>query len=85
MVKNLVLMIGLLLTGILNPPQSVAADRVRFAYPAKSLNYLPITMGRDKGIFQAEGIDLQMVLVASTIQVPRLRRAISISPAPSRR
>ncbi len=49
-----------------------AADRVRFAYPAKSLNYLPITLGRDKGIFQAEGIDLQMVLVASTIQVAAL-------------
>jgi ABC-type nitrate/sulfonate/bicarbonate transport system substrate-binding protein len=53
-------------------PQSLAADRVRFAYPAKSLNYLPITMGRDKGMFQAEGIDLQMVLVASTIQVAAL-------------
>src|SRR5262245_63128619 len=50
----------------------VAADRIRFAYPAKSLNYLPITMGRDKGIFQSEGIDLQMVLVASTIQVTAL-------------
>jgi ABC-type nitrate/sulfonate/bicarbonate transport system substrate-binding protein len=49
-----------------------AADRVRFAYPAKSLNYLPVTLGREKGIFQAEGIDLQMVLVASTIQVTAL-------------
>lgn len=49
-----------------------AADRVRFAYPAKSLNYLPITLGREKGIFHAEGIDLQMVLVASTIQVTAL-------------
>ena len=29
-------------------------------------------MGRDKGIFQGEGIDLQMVLVASTIQVTAL-------------
>ncbi len=29
-------------------------------------------MGRDKGMFQAEGIDLQMVLVASTIQVTAL-------------
>jgi len=48
------------------------ADRVRFAYPAKSLNYLPITMGRDKGIFQAESIDLQMILVASTVQVAAL-------------
>jgi ABC-type nitrate/sulfonate/bicarbonate transport system substrate-binding protein len=51
---------------------AAAADRVRFAYPAKSLNYLPVTLGRDKGIFQAEGIDLQMVLVASTIQVTAL-------------
>jgi len=51
---------------------SVAADRVRFAYPAKSLNYLPVTIGRDKGIFQAEGVELQMILVASTIQVTAL-------------
>ena len=51
---------------------ALAADRVRFAYPAKSLNYLPITMGRDKGIFHAEGIELQMILVASTIQVAAL-------------
>jgi ABC-type nitrate/sulfonate/bicarbonate transport system substrate-binding protein len=50
----------------------LAADRVRFAYPAKSLNYLPITMGRDKGIFHTENIDLQMILVASTIQVAAL-------------
>lgn len=50
----------------------LAADRVRFAYPAKSLNYLPITIGRDKGMFQAEGIELQMILVASTIQVAAL-------------
>jgi ABC-type nitrate/sulfonate/bicarbonate transport system substrate-binding protein len=49
-----------------------AADRVRFAYPAKSLNYLPTTLGRDKGIFAGEGIDLQMILVASTIQVTAL-------------
>jgi NitT/TauT family transport system substrate-binding protein len=54
------------------PDLGFAADRVRFAYPAKSLNYLPITLGRDKGIFQAEGVDLQMVLVASTIQVAAL-------------
>lgn len=51
---------------------SFAADRIRFAYPAKSLNYLPITLGRDRGIFQAENIDLQMILVASTIQVAAL-------------
>src|SRR5215211_6132682 len=52
--------------------QTLAADRVRFAYPAKSLNYLPITLGREKGIFQGENIDLQMVLVTSTIQVSAL-------------
>jgi len=51
---------------------ATGAERVRFAYPAKSLNYLPVTLGRDKGIFQGEGIDLQMVLVASTIQVTAL-------------
>jgi NitT/TauT family transport system substrate-binding protein len=51
---------------------SIAAERVRFAYPAKSLNYLPTTLGRDKGMFASEGIDLQMILVASTIQVTAL-------------
>ncbi len=72
MVKSLVIIIGLLVACPFNPAPNLAADRARFAYPAKSLNYLPITMGRDKGIFQAEGIDLQMILVASTIQVAAL-------------
>lgn len=62
----------LLIIGFWSSWEAFAADRVRFAYPAKSLNYLPITMGRDKGIFQAEAIDLQMILVASTIQVAAL-------------
>ncbi len=54
------------------PALSVAAERARFAYPAKSLNYLPLSLGRDKGIYQAEGIDLQLILVASRIQVTAL-------------
>ncbi|HEX5019194.1 MAG TPA: ABC transporter substrate-binding protein [Candidatus Binatia bacterium] len=72
MAKVLVLVFSLLLARIVDPPQGFAADRGRFAYPAKSLNYLPITLGRDKGIFQSEGIELQLVLVASTIQVTAL-------------
>jgi NitT/TauT family transport system substrate-binding protein len=70
MTRFFVLALSLILFPLGEP--SVAADRVRFAYPAKSLNYLPITLGRDKGIFQAEGVDLQMVLVGSTIQVTAL-------------
>lgn len=62
------LIIGILLTASVG----LAAERVRFAYPAKSMNYLPTTLGRDKGIFNAESIDLQMILVASTIQVTAL-------------
>jgi NitT/TauT family transport system substrate-binding protein len=62
----------LFLLGLLIAGTAHAADRVRFAYPAKSLNYLPMTLGRDKGIFAGEGIDLQMILVASTIQVTAL-------------
>ena len=49
-----------------------AADRIRFAYPAKSLNYLPVMLARDKGTYQTEGIDLQMVLVTSPVQVTGL-------------
>ncbi len=58
MVKLYTIILSLLVVCFSNLPQSFGADRVRFAYPAKSLNYLPITMGRDKGMFQAEGIDL---------------------------
>jgi len=70
--KSLVLTIALLLVSHIGQWQVLAADRIRFAYPAKSLNYLPVTLGRDKGIFQGEGIDLQMILVSSTIQVAAL-------------
>jgi len=72
MMKTLLLTIALFLVSQIGQWQSIAADRIRFAYPAKSLNYLPVTLGRDKGIFQSEAIDLQMVLVASTIQVAAL-------------
>ena len=53
-----------------------AADKIRFAYPAKSLNYLPVMLGRDKGMYQTEDIDLQMVLVTSPVQVALSRREI---------
>ena len=69
---NLITILALLFAFSFSSSYGFAADRVRFAYPAKSLNYLPITIGRDKGIFQAEGIDLQVILVASTIQVAAL-------------
>ncbi len=69
--RNCVIIVSLLVS-LFAPFRSLGADRVRFAYPAKSLNYLPITLGRDKGIFQAENVDLQMILVASTIQVAAL-------------
>src|ERR1043166_6123144 len=49
-----------------------AAEKIRYAYPAKSLNYLPLFLGKDKGIFAAEGIDLELVLVTSPIQVTAL-------------
>ena len=40
---------------ILSVDLVLGADRIRFAYPAKSLNYLPVMLGRDKGIYQTEG------------------------------
>jgi ABC-type nitrate/sulfonate/bicarbonate transport system substrate-binding protein len=67
-ISSLVILTGMLFSAY----TSHAADRVRFAFPAKSLNYLPMTLGRDKGMFHAEGIELQMILVSSTIQVTAL-------------
>ena len=49
-----------------------AAEKVRYAYPAKSLNYLPLFLGKDKGIYATEEIDLELVLVTSRIQVTAL-------------
>jgi ABC-type nitrate/sulfonate/bicarbonate transport system substrate-binding protein len=49
-----------------------AAEKVRYAYPAKSLNYLPLFLGKEKGIYAAEGIDLELVLITSRIQVTAL-------------
>jgi NitT/TauT family transport system substrate-binding protein len=50
----------------------VAAETVRFAYPAKSLNYLPLFLGKHKGIPQAEGVDLDLIQVASMISAKAL-------------
>jgi NitT/TauT family transport system substrate-binding protein len=72
MMKTIATSIALLLVTSSVQKIASAADRIRFAYPAKSLNFLPLMIGREKGIFLAEGIDLQMVLVASTIQVTAL-------------
>ena len=44
---------------------SEAAELVRFAYPAKSLNYLPLILGKHKGFYQAEGIDPEFIMVGS--------------------
>lgn len=49
-----------------------AAEKVRYAYPAKSLNYLPLFLGKEKGIYASESIDLELVLVTSRIQVTAL-------------
>ena len=54
------------------PAIGQAAEIVRYAYPAKSLNYLPLFLGKDKGIYQAEGINLELILVASRVQVTAL-------------
>jgi NitT/TauT family transport system substrate-binding protein len=44
-----------------------AADRWRLAYPSKSLNYLPLFLGKDKGIYQSEGLDLELIQVNTQI------------------
>jgi ABC-type nitrate/sulfonate/bicarbonate transport system substrate-binding protein len=62
--------IGLL--WLLCPVATGAAEKVRYAYPAKSLNYLPLFLGKEKGIYAGEGIDLELVLVTSRIQVTAL-------------
>jgi ABC-type nitrate/sulfonate/bicarbonate transport system substrate-binding protein len=57
---------------LLSSITAAAAEKVRYAYPAKSLNYLPLFLGKEKGIYAAEGIDLELVLVTSRIQVTAL-------------
>jgi ABC-type nitrate/sulfonate/bicarbonate transport system substrate-binding protein len=57
----------LLLLIFVCPILSSAAEKARFAYPSKSLNFLPLYVGKDKGIYQAEGIDLEPVQVNTQI------------------
>ncbi len=64
--------LGLLFFLLFCSVHSPAAERVRYAYPAKSLNYMPLFLGKEKGIYAAEGIDLQLILVTSRIQVTAL-------------
>ena len=64
--KSKYLFISLLLL-VLFPSLSAAADRIRFAYPSKSLNYLPLFLGRDKGIYQTEGLDLELIQVSAPV------------------
>lgn len=54
------------------PAMSQAAEIVRFSYPAKSLNYLPLILGKHKGFYQAEGIDLELIQIASMISAKAL-------------
>lgn len=64
----LMLLIALLFMSVV----SEAAEVVRFAYPAKSLNYLPLILGRHKGFYRAEGIDLELIQVTSMISATAL-------------
>jgi NitT/TauT family transport system substrate-binding protein len=66
---------ALLLLFLLHPILSLAAERVRFAYPSKSLNYLPLFLGKDRGIYQTEGIDLELIQVNTQIAAKALLTA----------
>jgi len=57
---------------LIYPASSWAAERIRFAYPAKSLNMLPVFLGKEKGIYLGEGIDLEPIQVGSAIQITAL-------------
>jgi len=71
MARNVALAVAFFAALVFSTP-SRALEKVRYAYPAKSLNYLPLFLGKDKGIYAAEGIDLELVLVTSRIQVTAL-------------
>jgi ABC-type nitrate/sulfonate/bicarbonate transport system substrate-binding protein len=47
-------------------------EKVTLGVPAKSLGYLPVYLGRDKGIFAEEGIDLEIVVVPAEVSMAGL-------------
>jgi NitT/TauT family transport system substrate-binding protein len=49
------------------PPQHVV-----LAIPAKSLAFLPYFVGKDKGLFEADGIDLEIQIMQSNLAVAAL-------------
>lgn len=42
-------------------------EKVRIAVPVKSMNYVPLFLGKEKGLFRDEGIDLELIMIPGTI------------------
>lgn len=59
-------------SGALAQRKEAAATRIRIAYPAPSLSYLPVRVALEKGFFKKRGMEAQFVQMVPPVAVPAL-------------
>jgi NitT/TauT family transport system substrate-binding protein len=54
------------------PTATRPRERVTIGIPAKSLNYLPLYLGQERGIFDEEGLDVEVTVMQTEVSVAGL-------------
>src|SRR5918992_289654 len=74
MKKTILSMISSLLIGVLLLPgkSAFALDRVNVTLPSKSFQFIILPLAKERGYMKEEGIDLNIVVMASTAGLQRV-------------
>lgn len=54
------------------PPPARAAEKVRIGIPVVAMSQLPILIAQDKKLFQAEGLDAEIIQIRTALALPAL-------------
>lgn len=54
------------------PQAAPKLQRVKFQTPSRATIMMPFFLGKEKGVFQGEGLDLEIILIQSGLSVPAL-------------
>ena len=73
LVPSLLLGLFLFSTGHKAFAQTRPLQKVRIGVPAKTVTFLPFYFGKEKGFFENEGIDLQLVIMRSPLSIVSLQ------------
>lgn len=53
-------------------PAAKALEKVKMQIPNKSAGYLDVYLGKEKGVFEQEGLDLEIVVLQANLGIPAL-------------